>query len=118
MTAKSVLMRQKGLCQRARAPTCPPCYASGVQTSNPSLVATPLVQIIIALLGGGEKRPKNKYPHRANNYVVLKTCYNLLSQLCVQVKGSIFPIKITKSIMLQKYQQFQMYTCMTFNPTL
>jgi len=28
MTAKSVLVRPQGLRTRARAPTCPPCYAT------------------------------------------------------------------------------------------
>jgi len=31
MTAKSVLVRPQGLRHRARAPTCPPCYATGIQ---------------------------------------------------------------------------------------
>jgi len=29
MTAKSVLLRPQGLCPKARAPTCPRCYATG-----------------------------------------------------------------------------------------
>jgi len=28
MTTKSVLLRPQGLRPRARAPTCPPCYAT------------------------------------------------------------------------------------------
>jgi len=32
MTAKSVLVRPQGLRPRARAPTCPPCYATELKT--------------------------------------------------------------------------------------
>jgi len=49
MTANSVFLRPQGLRPRARAPTCPPCYANPPQTRHCPIENSCLTPLLLAI---------------------------------------------------------------------